>query len=236
MMPVGFSAPEVIKNILKTFPSHRSYSAGRQNEAALCRHACFIAEPHLFTFDIQGTFVNMKKPLAMALALLIGTTAVSAHAADGIIKITGSVVGTTCTVEGTDTSNGPQGTLKTINLQLDPVSISALNAPSKMAGGKPFTIRLSDCTAQNAKVKFETMGLVDTSSGFLKNEGDAENVQVALTTSDDELIKIGQDDGQEITLVEGKGEANFKAYYVASTGAAEPGSVDTSATFSLIYN
>ncbi|HGW5418405.1 fimbrial protein [Pseudomonas aeruginosa] len=178
----------------------------------------------------------MKKPLAMALALLIGTTAVSAHAADGIIKITGSVVGTTCTVEGTDTSNGPQGTLKTINLQLDPVSISALNAPSKMAGGKPFTIRLSDCTAQNAKVKFETMGLVDTSSGFLKNEGDAENVQVALTTSDDELIKIGQDDGQEITLVEGKGEANFKAYYVASTGAAEPGSVDTSATFSLIYN
>lgn len=47
----------------------------------------------------------MKKPLATALSLLLGATAISAHAADGMVKITGSVVGTTCKVGGHENRN-----------------------------------------------------------------------------------------------------------------------------------
>ncbi|MEV1314337.1 fimbrial protein [Pseudomonas aeruginosa] len=179
----------------------------------------------------------MKKPLATALTLLLGTTAISAHAADGMVKVTGSVVGTTCKVGGTKTeTGGPQGTLNTINVELDPVSVSALDAPGKMAGSKSFTISLSDCTAKNAQVMFDTMGTVDTSTGFLKNAGDAKNVQVALFSSDDTQIHLGTNEGsQAVTLTDGKADINLRAYYVAIGAAAEPGSVDTTAMFSMKY-
>ncbi|ENQ9244847.1 hypothetical protein APA46_23445 [Pseudomonas aeruginosa] len=180
----------------------------------------------------------MKKPLATALTLLLGATAISAHAADGMVKITGSVVGTTCKVGGTKTENGgPLGTLNTINVELDPVSVSALDAPGKMAGSKPFTISLSDCTAKTAQVMFDTLGTVDTSTGFLKNAGDAKNVQVRLTDDKDNPILIGShnEDTQSVTLTDGQADIRFRAYYVAVGGAAEPGSVDTTALFSMKY-
>ncbi|MCO2373683.1 fimbrial protein [Pseudomonas aeruginosa] len=179
----------------------------------------------------------MKKPLATALTLLLSATAISAHAADGMVKITGSVVGTTCKVGGTKTeTGGPQGALSSINVELDPVSVSALDTPGKMAGSKPFTISLSDCTANTAQVMFDTMGTVDTSTGFLKNNGDAKNVQIALATGDDHQIHLGNDGGsQAVTLADGKADINLRAYYVAVGGAAEPGSVDTTAMFSMKY-
>ncbi|QYE93256.1 type 1 fimbrial protein [Pseudomonas aeruginosa] len=179
----------------------------------------------------------MKKPLATALTLLLGATAISAHAADGMVKVTGSVVGTTCKVGGTKTeTGGPQGALSSINVELDPVSVSALDTAGKMAGSKYFTISLSDCTAKTAQVMFETMGTVDTATGFLKNAGDAKNVQVALATGDDQQIHIGSNAGsQAVTLADGKADINLRAYYVAVGGAAEPGSVDTTAMFSMKY-
>lgn len=179
----------------------------------------------------------MKKPLATALTLLLGATAISAHAADGMVKITGSVIGTTCKVGGTKTeTGGPQGALSSINVELDPVSVSALDTAGKMAGSKPFTISLSDCTANTAQVKFDTMTMVDTSTGFLKNSGDAKNVQVALFNGEDQQIHLGNDGGsQTVTLADGKADINLRAYYVAVGGAAEAGSVDATAMFSMKY-
>ncbi|MCO1668292.1 type 1 fimbrial protein [Pseudomonas aeruginosa] len=185
--------------------------------------------------EIQGT--SMKKPLATALTLLLGATAISAHAADGMVKITGSVVGTTCKVGGTKTeTGGPAGTLNTINVELDPVSVSALDSVGKSASSKPFKISLTDCTAKNAQVKFETYGSVDTQTGFLKNAGSAKNVQVALLTGDDQLINLANEGGSQVVkLNEGKADIDLRASYVAVGGAAEPGSVDTTAMFSMKY-
>ncbi|MBF8792096.1 type 1 fimbrial protein [Pseudomonas monteilii] len=180
----------------------------------------------------------MKKPLTAAFTLLLGATAISAHAADGMVKITGSVLATTCKVDGGKVDTGPQGSLSAINVELEPVSKSSLDAPGKVAGGKTFKIALSGCAAKTAQVLFETMGTVDTETGNLKNNGDAQNVQVGLYDMNDNRIVIGQDSTPHtITLSkDGNGSASFKAYYVATGGAATPGSVDSSAIFSLKYD
>ncbi len=180
----------------------------------------------------------MKKPLATALALLFGTAALSAHAADGIVKVTGSITGDTCTVAGAAVDTGsPQGVLQTISLELDPVSVTALNTEGKMAGSKDFQIDLSNCKVKNVKVKFEGAGDVDSKTGKMLNRGDATNVEVALFTSEGQPIFIGTDPGQVVELSDaGSGTVNYKAAYWAVGGAATPGTVDASAMFTLIYN
>ncbi|HBO5729795.1 fimbrial protein [Pseudomonas aeruginosa] len=181
----------------------------------------------------------MKKPLATALTLLLGATALSAHAADGMVKITGSVVGSTCKVGGAKTDTGtPAGTLSTINVELDPVSASALDSIGKMASSKPFKISLTGCKAvKKAQVKFETYGTVDTQTGFLKNSGDAKNVQVVLMTDDDQQINIANDGGSQVVNLseDGAADINLRTGYIAVGGAAAPGSVDTTAMFSMKY-
>ena len=161
----------------------------------------------------------MKKPLATALTLLLGATALSAHAADGMIKITGSVVGSTCKVGGAKTDTGtPAGTLSTINVELDPVSASALDSIGKMASSKPFKISLTGCKAvKKAQVKFETYGTVDTQTGFLKNSGDAKNVQVVLMTDDDQQINIANDGGSQVVNLseDGAADINLRTSYIA---------------------
>ncbi|HBN9706123.1 type 1 fimbrial protein [Pseudomonas aeruginosa] len=185
--------------------------------------------------------MNIKKPLATALAILFGTAALSAHAADGVVKVTGSVVGDTCTVGGAPIdTGGPQGVMQTISVQLDPVSVTALDAAGKYAGSKDFQIALSKCTAKNIKVVFDGMGTVDSSTGMMLNKGGATNVQVALAPADangSEAIHIGSDPGQVVTLSDtGDGAVDYKASYVAVGGAATPGTVDATVMFSLIYN
>ncbi|EMN8577597.1 TPA: type 1 fimbrial protein [Pseudomonas aeruginosa] len=180
----------------------------------------------------------MKKPLAATLSLLLGVTTISAHAADGMIKITGSVVGSTCNVGGVKTdTGGPGGTLSAINVDLDPVSVSALDSEGKRASSKPFKISLTGCKAvKKAQMKFETYGVVDTQTGHLKNSGSAKNVQVALTTDDDQEINLAQEGGsQVVNLTEGAADINLRASYIAIGGPAEPGSVNTTAIFSMKY-
>jgi len=183
----------------------------------------------------------MKKPLATALALLFGTAALSAHAADGVVKVTGSVVGDTCTVGGAPVnSGGPQGVLQTVSVELDPVSVTALDAEGKAAGSKDFKIALSKCTAKNVKVVFDGLGTVDGTTGRMLNKGTAANVQIALAAADSSggsMLHIGTDPGQVVTLSEtGDGTVDYKATYVAAGGAATPGTVDASVMFSLTYN
>lgn len=183
----------------------------------------------------------MKKSLATALALLFGTAALSTHAADGLVKVTGSVVGDTCTVGGAPiNSGGPQGVMQTINVELDPVSITALDAEGKYAGSKDFQIALSKCTAKNVKVVFDGMGTVDSITGMMLNNGTATNVQIALSeagSNGTNTLHIGNDEGQVVALSEtGDGAVSYKAAYVAVGGAATPGTVDASAMFSLTYN
>ncbi|UTN87858.1 fimbrial protein [Pseudomonas aeruginosa] len=86
-------------------------------------------------------------------------------------------------------------------------------------------------------MKFETYGTVDTQTGFLKNSGDAKNVQVVLMTDDDQQINIANDGGSQVVNLseDGAADINLRTGYIAVGGAAAPGSVDTTAMFSMKY-
>ena len=169
--------------------------------------------------------------LAIALAL-----PASAFAADGTIRIEGSVIAPTCVL-----TNGP--TPADIRVKLPAVAVSALSASGQTAGRTPFFIRVADCGATVAQVQtfFEPGPTIDTSSNNLTLQGGtgiAGNVQLQLLNADHSQVLLGNPLGLQNTqsvAVEGGGAAlRYYAQYVA-TGAATAGSANSSVTFTMIY-
>jgi len=173
-----------------------------------------------------------RAALASAL-VLVG----SAYASDGTINITGSIVGTTCTVTGNDTGSN-------VKVQLPTIAASNLAAANQVSGTTPFSIGLSGCKngAANAtgavKAYFETGPNVDLATGRLKvtGTGTATNVQLELLNDNGSSIKIG--DSSTITGTtfdtEGKATLNYRVQYHA-TGVVVGGSANSSVTYSLNY-
>jgi major type 1 subunit fimbrin (pilin) len=161
-----------------------------------------------------------------ATAALAGT----AHASDGKITFTGSIDTQTCKIGDAN----PTITLPTVNT-------TALATDGTESGATPFNISLSGC-APGGKVHtfFETGNSVDTSTGYLKNTGDAKNVEVALKNGDDASdIKLGQADGSQNSKTvdidkDGNATLGYFAKYHA-TGAAEAGKVSSNVEYSMSY-
>ncbi|MDQ8024313.1 MAG: fimbrial protein, partial [Moraxellaceae bacterium] len=151
-----------------------------------------------------------------------------ASAADGTITITGTVQAATCTV-----SNGGA-----VAVALPTVSTSALSTSGTVAGTKAFQIGLTACTVGPATAYFEAGPNIDTTTGRLKNNGTATNVQVQLLNSAGNAINLagasGSQNGTSITLVAGANNLNYSAQYYA-TGAATAGSVTTSVVYTMQY-
>ncbi|MDF5980468.1 fimbrial protein [Pseudomonas aeruginosa] len=126
--------------------------------------------------------------------------------------------------------------MSAINVDLDPVSVSALDSDGKRASSKPFKISLTGCKAvKKAQMKFETYGFVDTETGHLKNSGSAKTSRSSwrlMTIRKSILLRRGS---QVVNLTEGAADINLRASYIAIGGPAEPGSVNTTAIFSMKY-
>jgi major type 1 subunit fimbrin (pilin) len=168
------------------------------------------------------------------LAALISATGV-AHASDGTISFSGSVVNATCTVKVNNSAASA-----TVNLPT--VSQATLGANGEVAGATRFTVNLSGCTTGNTvNVYFEAGSTVDPVSGNLINGGTAGNVQVQLLTNSGAAISVGSSSQATSTgiamtaspAVTGGG-LDYSAQYYA-TGASTAGSVTTSVTYSLTY-
>lgn len=169
-----------------------------------------------------------------AMAVLLSMTGV-AHASDGTISFSGSVVNATCTV----TVNNSAASA-TVNLPT--VSQATLGANGEVAGATRFTVNLSGCTTgRTVNVYFEAGSTVDPITGNLVNGGTAGNVQVQLLTNAGSPISVGSSTQATSTgiamtaspAVTG-GVLNYSAQYYA-TGASTAGSVTTSVTYSLTY-
>lgn len=178
------------------------------------------------------------KPFARALLAGALVLAASSHASDGTVTITGSVVGTTCTITGNDTGGN-------VKVQLPTIAASNLSASGRVSGSTPFSMALSGCKngAANAtgtvKAYFEPGPNVDLASGRLNVSGGtttAKNVQLELLNESGSSIKIG--DAGTVTGAtfdtDGKATLNYRVQYYA-TGAAEAGTANSSVTYSLNY-
>lgn len=187
-------------------------------------------------YNFPGNIAVNKKLLMSALASAMALAAfapTSVLATDGTIHITGEVTASTCTVS---TSGG------NIDVALPSVSTNALTSNGDVAGRTAFTIDLTGCTATGAQTFFEP-GTFTNSNGNLDIQGgtgSASNVQVQLLNDDLSPIDVSAPQGSQnshtVTFPTGATDASlsyFAQYY--SLGTAGAGTVDTSVTFSVVY-
>jgi len=174
--------------------------------------------------------VISKLSLAAAVAL---ACAASAHAADGTITITGKVTDITCNVS-------VSGGGKDYTVTLPTVSVNSLSQPGDTAGATPFNIALSGCTnATTAKAStwFEPGANVDSTTGRLTNNGDAQNVQVELLNSAMSPIDAGSADQHDVPQDISSGGSTVLNYFARyhATGAATAGAVTTAVQYTIVY-
>ncbi|WP_321959008.1 fimbrial protein [Burkholderia cenocepacia] len=189
----------------------------------------------------------MKKIQLMM--LVAGSTLLAmnaAHASDGTINFTGSVVASTCVING--------GT-NDLAVALPKIATNQLGKAGASAGRTPFTLSLTGCTVDTAtvpapvskvSVAFEPGPNVNLGTGRLTPSGTnaASGVEIAILNDKYSPIKIGGATGSQgtqvvdiDTAVNGTGAATlqFAAEYVATGDPVSGGSADTFVTYSLVY-
>lgn len=171
-------------------------------------------------------------PTLIAAAIALSTAATVAHAADGLITITGRVVAATCDIDG----NG--GGTPNFTVALESVSTSAFSKVGDMAGQQPFYIGLSGstCTSARARINFEADN-ADVVTGDLKNTvAGGSNVQVRLTDLSNAQINVSNNDGSPwVDIVGNTARLDYRAHYVATNAATTAGAVTTQVRYSIVY-
>ncbi|QFZ85602.1 type 1 fimbrial protein [Variovorax paradoxus] len=176
-----------------------------------------------------------KNLLSIAAAASLGLLALApaAHAADGQIDFTGSVVSSSCVING----GAP-----TFTVSLPPVSTKTLLNAGEVAGRVPVPITLTGCTPDTkVRAHFES-GLTTNGAGRLTADagaGNAANVELQLLNDGFLPVKAGAAEGtQNTNLVDvpASGNADLK-YYVEyySNGAATAGAVKSRVMYSITY-
>lgn len=178
---------------------------------------------------------------AAALAVLSAMPA-AAQASDGTINFSGTVAGTSCTINLDGLTSG------TGSVKLPTVQTGSLSAAGNTAGARTFTIALTNCAAgsgqgvASAARAFFEMGPYVDANGRLNNAAGAsgaQNVQVQLLDASGNVINVGSasqraSGAQQTSIVNGAATMTYQARYYA-TGAATTGDVSTSVTYSVDY-
>ncbi len=162
--------------------------------------------------NIRGWFL-----LATFCALFTATL----QAADVTITVNGRVVAKPCTIQ-TKEANVNLGDLYTRNLQ----------QPGSASGWHNITLSLTDCPAETSAVTAIVTGSTDN-TGYYKNEGTAENIQIELRDDQDATLKNG--DSKTVIVDEITRNAQFplKARAITVNGNASQGTIE--ALINVIY-
>ncbi|KVC69142.1 fimbrial protein [Burkholderia ubonensis] len=189
----------------------------------------------------------MKKiAMMMSVAGLSIAAMSAAHASDGTINFTGSVVASTCKInEG----------VNDLAVTLPKASTNQLAAAGATAGRTPFKLTLTGCTTDKEEggttipapvnkvsVAFEPGPNVNLATGRLTLTGAdaAKNVEIGILNDKYEPIKVGAESSAQnsqivdIDTTAGTATLQYSAQYVA-TGEATGGSANSFVTYSLIY-
>ncbi len=143
------------------------------------------------------------------------------QAADVTITVNGRVVAKPCTIQ-TKEANVNLGDLYTRNLQ----------QPGSASGWHNITLSLTDCPAETSAVTAIVTGSTDN-TGYYKNEGTAENIQIELRDDQDATLKNG--DSKMVIVDEITRNAQFplKARAITVNGNASQGTIE--ALINVIY-
>lgn len=143
------------------------------------------------------------------------------QAADVTITVNGRVVAKPCTIQ-TKEANVNLGDLYTRNLQ----------QPGSASGWHNITLSLTDCPVETSAVTAIVTGSTDN-TGYYKNEGTAENIQIELRDDQDATLKNG--DSKTVIVDEITRNAQFplKARAITVNGNASQGTIE--ALINVIY-
>lgn len=136
------------------------------------------------------------------------------QAADVTITVNGRVVAKPCTIQ-TKEANVNLGDLYTRNLQ----------QPGSASGWHNITLSLTDCPIETSAVTAIVTGSTDN-TGYYKNEGTAENIQIELRDDQDATLKNG--DSKTVIVDEITRNAQFplKARAITVNGNASQGTIE----------
>lgn len=170
--------------------------------------------------------------ISAALALAMGTTALTASAEDGRITFQGTVTAETCDIDGNN-SGGPDFTLT-----LPKVSTGAFKGTvGNLAGQVPFHIALSGstCTSTAAKIHLEADN--DNGNGDLRNTtAGGSNVAIRITDAANNQINVSTNEGSDwVDIVDGKARLDYRAHYVSTNSATTAGAVNSFIRYSIAY-
>jgi len=184
--------------------------------------------------------MNMKALLLTSAIAATGLFVSAAHAApDGTITVNGQVLAQTCLVDG-----NAYGTADNKTVQLPNVLATTLASAGATAGKTGFNIAITGCDLALKTVQtYFSGGDINSSNGHLDNSSTAAavagNVQVQLLNASGAAMDLSQanataQNSQVVSLSNGNATMSYFAQYFA-TGAASPGAVKSTVSFTMIY-
>ncbi|TQI77978.1 major type 1 subunit fimbrin (pilin) [Serratia fonticola] len=166
----------------------------------------------------------MKKNFAAVLMAMTLATTGSAFAADGTVEFTGKITDTACTI-ATPKVLVPFGT----------VASSSFAKVGDMASSKSFQIKLDDCPASTATVRFDAVQDGTNPDLFsIGNGSSAAGVGINLFDADNNVIRPNNDSGN-YTLIAGSNTLDFVAKLKSTEASVTVGDILASADFTIVY-
>lgn len=181
-----------------------------------------------------------KRLLSAALVAGLGLAFVPGVSSAGTITIQGKIMSQSCTVK-------VNGGAADNTVTLPAIAADVFTGDGDTAGDTEFTIGLSNCDTQfatlNAAAVFDANGNVDPDTHNLlltdTGTGAAKGIQIQLTDGSGNSINLSAKDAEgqnspSIDVASGSGTLNYKARYY-SKGAVEPGTVNTTVSYTIAY-
>ncbi|WP_422418878.1 fimbrial protein [Pseudomonas sp. GZD-222] len=171
---------------------------------------------------------SKKHIFALGCSLLLSAGLVQA---DGQMSFSGSVLASTCQV------NGGQNN---VAVNLPQVPSSLLANPGQVAGNTPFALRLTNCTPGLNRVStyFEPGPTVSPQGRLIVDSGGSTNVEVQLRNDTNAPMNLagaeGSQNSQIVDISNGQALLNYSAEYY-SLGNTTPGPVNTRVQYTLTY-
>ncbi|WP_422420437.1 fimbrial protein [Pseudomonas sp. GZD-222] len=179
--------------------------------------------------------MKFKTLLTTAVTTVLGAAIIlPAHAIDGTITFTGSVVATSCTINA-HSAGAASATVNLTSARLD-----NLDEMGDTTGDTNFNIVLSNCTGttggQRVAVNFESGATVNP-QGRLNTTGSATGVQLAIYNRDsNNALMLGQAPaaGTE-NITSNSATLPYTVKYHATSASPTAGTVSSSVNYSIAY-
>ncbi|UVJ46074.1 type 1 fimbrial protein [Pseudomonas sp. LS1212] len=183
---------------------------------------------HWMEYFMRNGFFPFTMVLAGLLLLPIG-----AQAESGQMSFSGSIIGSTCTINGGNND---------VSVELPAVQSARLVNPGQTDGRRSFQLTLTDCTAGLSRVQTyfdrDSPAVNPQTGRLVLDEGGATNVEIQLLNSLNAPINAagesGNQNSQVVNIVNGRANLIYAAQYY-SLGGATPGVTTTRIQYALTY-